>query len=347
MKRVKQSWYIWAIALWATFLLSACQNNKGTSQEIILRNISAAKDSVARITPEGGELRPFVFTPQWTPQAQFAGYYVAKELGFYHEAGLDVTIEHPNATYSAISRIRNSESDATTLQLVQALEIIDNGIPMVNTLQTSMNNGMALVSRNNENPLTQHGARVGIWSAGFDQIPICMNIKEELGYNWIRIASNINPFLVGAVDIICVMTYNEYNLLKQAGIELNDENTFKFKDSDYNIQEDGVYMKRDNYLQHQKEAEAFAQASRKGWEWSKAHKEEALEIVMQYVAKENIATNRVIQRLMLEEIIHLQLDQKTGEQPFTLRRDMVESAVNILHENGLIQHEIDYEELIP
>ena len=55
----------------------------------------------------------------------------------------------------------------------------------------------------------------------------------------------------------------------------------------------------------------------------------------------------MIQRLMLEEIIHLQLDQETGEQPFTLRRDMVESAVNILHENGLIQHEIDYEELIP
>ena len=147
--------------------MTACQSNTETSQEIILRNISAAKDSVARITPEGAELKRFVFTPQWTPQAQFAGYYVAKELGFYREAGLDVIIEHPNATYSAISRIRNSESDATTLQLVQALEIIDNGIPMVNTLQTSMNNGMALVSRNNENPLTQHGAKVGIWSAGF------------------------------------------------------------------------------------------------------------------------------------------------------------------------------------
>ena len=25
------------------------------------------------------DLQPFVFTPQWMPQAQFAGYYVAKE----------------------------------------------------------------------------------------------------------------------------------------------------------------------------------------------------------------------------------------------------------------------------
>ncbi len=44
-----------------------------------------------------------VFTPQWTAQAQFAGYYAALELGFYKEEGLDVVIEHPNASRSAIA----------------------------------------------------------------------------------------------------------------------------------------------------------------------------------------------------------------------------------------------------
>lgn len=34
----------------------------------------------------------FIFTPQWTAQAQFAGYYVAQEKGFYKEAGLNVEI---------------------------------------------------------------------------------------------------------------------------------------------------------------------------------------------------------------------------------------------------------------
>ena len=81
-----------------------------------------------------------VFTPQWTAQAQFAGYYVAQEMGFYKEAGLDVEIVHPTATLTAINRIRNNESQATTLQLCQAMEIIDRGIPLVNILQTSMNN---------------------------------------------------------------------------------------------------------------------------------------------------------------------------------------------------------------
>ena len=34
----------------------------------------------------------FVFMPQWTAQAQFAGYYVAMEKGFYKAEGIDVDI---------------------------------------------------------------------------------------------------------------------------------------------------------------------------------------------------------------------------------------------------------------
>ena len=61
-----------------------------------------------------------VFTPQWTAQAQFAGYYVAEAKGFYRQAGIDVRIEHPSSTQPAMSRLRNNQCQATTLQLCQA-----------------------------------------------------------------------------------------------------------------------------------------------------------------------------------------------------------------------------------
>ena len=287
-----------------------------------------------------------IFTPQWSAQAQFAGYYVAQEKGFYKQAGIDVEIVHPSVTQSAMSRIRNNESHATTLQLVQAMDIIDNGIPLVNILQTSMNNALVIASRRNKNPLTQKGAKVGIWNAGFGQIAICMSIKEGLDYQWIPYASNINLFVSGAIDATLAMSYNEYYQLVQAGFIPTKNNVYRFCDHGYNVQEDGVYMSRDYYMKHREQARRFAAASRKGWEWAAAHPEETLDIVMRYVRKEHIATNRVLQQLMLEDILRLQVDRESKKREFRLRPDMVKQASTLMVENMMLGREITYQEII-
>ena len=287
-----------------------------------------------------------VFTPQWTAQAQFAGFYVAEAKGFFREAGVKVKIEHPSVTLPAMSRLRTNVSQATTLQLCQALEIVDGGIPLVNILQTSMNNGMVIVSARGKDPLTQKGAKVGIWSVGFGQLAISMSIKEHLNYEWVRFAQNINLFLAGALDATLAMSYNEYYQLMQAGIELNDKNVYRFCDHGYNVQEDGVYMTRDYYEKHREQAKKFANACRKGWEWAAQHPDETLDIVMKYVEKNSIATNRVMQRLMLKEVLRLQVDRESKKREFRLRPDMVEQASRLMVENQMLSREVTYEELI-
>ena len=288
----------------------------------------------------------FIFTPQWTAQAQFAGYYVAQEKGFYKEAGINVEIVHPSVTQPAMRRVQNNESHATTLQLAQALDIMDYGVPLVNILQTSMNNGLVIVSRKNKNPLQQKGEKVGIWSAGFGQIAICMSMKEGLNYQWVPFASNINLFVSGAIDATLAMSYNEYYQLLQTGIMLNESNVYRFCDHGYNIQEDGVYMTRSYYESHREQARRFAAASKKGWEWAAAHPKEALDIVMSYVQKEHIATNRILQKLMLDEILRLQVNRETGKREFRLRPDMVKQANTLMYENNMLSREISYDELI-
>ena len=287
-----------------------------------------------------------VFTPQWTAQAQFAGFYVAEAKGFFREAGVKVKIEHPSVTLPAMSRLRTNASQATTLQLCQAMEIVDGGIPLVNILQTSMNNGMVIVSARGKDPLTQKGAKVGIWSVGFGQLAISMSIKEHLNYEWVRFAQNINLFLAGALDATLAMSYNEYYQLMQAGIELNDKNVYRFCDHGYNVQEDGVYMTRDYYEKHREQAKKFANACRKGWEWAAQHPDETLDIVMKYVEKNSIATNRVMQRLMLKEVLRLQVDRESKKREFRLRPDMVEQASRLMVENQMLSREVTYEELI-
>ena len=288
----------------------------------------------------------FIFTPQWTAQAQFAGYYVAQEKGFYKEAGIEVDIVHPSLTQTAISRIHNNESQATTLQLCQAMEIIDAGIPLVNILQTSMNNAMVIVSRRGQDPLTQKGARVGIWIAGFGQLAICMNIKEHLDYEWIRFASNVNLFVAGAIDATLAMSYNEYYQLVQTGLPFTEEHVYRFCDHGYNVQEDGVYMTKAYYETHKEQARKFAEASRKGWEWVAEHPDETLEIVMKYVQQNRIATNRMLQKLMLKEVLRLQVDRESGKREFRLRPDMVQLASRLMTENRMLSREVIYDELI-
>ena len=288
-----------------------------------------------------------VFTPQWTAQAQFAGYYVAEAKGFYRQAGIDVRIEHPSSTQPAMSRLRNNQCQATTLQLCQAMDIIDVGIPLVNILQTSMNNAMVIVSSKDKDPLTQKGARVGIWSVGFGQLAICMSIKDHLDYQWVRLAQNINLFVAGALDATLAMSYNEYYQLIQAGIVMTDKNVYRFCDHGYNVQEDGVYMRRDYYETHREQARRFAEASKKGWEWAAQHPDETLDIVMQYVDKNHIATNRVMQRLMLKEVLRLQVDRESKKREFRLRPDMVRLASQLMVENSMLSREVTYEELIP
>jgi NitT/TauT family transport system substrate-binding protein len=105
-------------------------------------------------------------------------------------------------------------------------------------------------------------------------------------------------------------------------------------------------MTREYYEKHREQARKFAEASRKGWEWAAQHPDETLDIVMEVVDREHIPTNRVMQRLMLKEVLRLQMDRESKKQEFRLRPDMVKLASNMMLENKMLTREVTYDELI-
>lgn len=290
---------------------------------------------------------PFVFTTAWTAQAEFAGYYVAKEKGFYRESGLDVKIQHPSLTSSVYHRLQTDECDAGMFALMSAIDLMGNQeAELVNIFQTSMNSSYFLVSRWNKNPLKQKGMKVAVYNSEPNYLIRMLDKREQMGFKWIYFTSNVNVFLSGAVDAMVVVSYNEYYQLLQAGFTMKEEQIYRFKDHGYNIQENGVYVKRAYFEQHPQQVKAFADASRRGWEWAAEHPEEALDIVMKYVEIDQVPTNRVMQRLMLQEILRLQQDAKSGKREFRVRPDMVKQASGLMMESGLLRREVTYEELI-
>ena len=87
------------------------------------------------------------FTPQWTPQSQFAGYYAALENGYYEEAGIDVDIMHPAKSYSSINMLLDGSADIITSELIQAMDAVDEDIKLVNLLQTTQHSTLVLLAR--------------------------------------------------------------------------------------------------------------------------------------------------------------------------------------------------------
>ena len=302
--------------------------------------------ALAAAIPAVGQTK-FVFSPQWMAQAQFAGYYVAKEMGFYEEEGLDVEISHPFATQALEDRVRSGGSQAYSMFLSEAMELVDKGVPVVNILQTSMNSSMVIVSRYGADPLGLRNAKVITWRAGFGQIPMCISAREHLDYRWITASSSLNLFVAGAVDATLATSYNEYYQLLQTGLVTPGKGIYRFSEQGYNIQEDGVYMTAAAYKKDPDSAERFVRASRRGWEWAAEHPDETLEIVMSYVKEFRIPTNRVLQQLMLEEVLRLQLDPDSGKREFRLRPDMVRKASALMLEGGILKNEVTVEQLLP
>ena len=288
----------------------------------------------------------FVFTTAWTAQAEFAGYYVAKELGFYDEMDLDVVIQHPSLTSSALNRIKSDECDAAMFSMMSAIDFISQGFAIVNIFQDSMNSSNILVSRWGADPLKMKGQRVAIFNSDPNSLALIMSKHEGMDYEWVRFTSHINLFLSGAVDATMVVSYNELCQLKQAGFNLPEQGMYRFSEHNYNIQENGIYVKRQYFLKHRNTVSKFAAASRRGWEWVAAHPDKALEIVMKYVRNNGVHTNRIMQKMMLEEVLRLQIDQDSKRREFRVRADMVQKANKLMLEAGMLKREVTYKELI-
>ena len=286
-----------------------------------------------------------VFTPQWTPQSQFAGYYVAQEKGFYKEAGVEVDFQHPSVSYSALNRLMEGSSDMITTQLTQAMIAIDRGIPMAHVLQTSQKNGLVLLGRSDSIRTIEdlRKKKVGVWKAGFGELAYIMDAELRLGIKWIPFLEGTNLFISGAIDATLAMSYNEYLQIRVSGHE--DKIPIRLSDIGYDYPEDGLYVSLDFYRRYPEKVKAFVEASRKGWEWTHEHSEEALDIVMKWAEKEQVHTNRIFQRWMLEEILRLQCEKDKEKPSFRLDAGVVKKLSDLLLKHHRIHNPVTAEKL--
>jgi NitT/TauT family transport system substrate-binding protein len=286
------------------------------------------------------------FTPQWLPQAQFAGYYVALEKGFYTDEGLRVEIKHPSASVNATEMLKNNTADIISLFLVSAMKARNDDFKMVNIAQLSQHSALMFVTHKNSGieKLNQlDGKRIGIWKSGFDEVPKALIQSNNYKVEWIPILSSINMFMIGGIDAMTVMWYNEYDQIINAGKNPDELNTFNFADYGCDIPEDGLYCLESTYLQRKHDLEKFVRATMRGWEYAKENEEEALEIVLAEMKKAHVATNLTHQKWMLECMLQLiEPDTKNVKKGELADTDFHKTR-NMLKEGNHIDGNISYD----
>ena len=231
---------------------------------------------------------------KWVTQAQFGGYYVALEKGFYEAADLDVTIKPGGPDVAPVQVLLGGGADVMVDWMPSALAARENGAPVVNIAQPFKSSGMMLTCLKESGitgPEDFAGKTLGVWFYG-NEYPFLswmsqLGLSTEGGDDGVEVLKqgfNVDPLLQKQAACISTMTYNEYWQVIDAGISADDLITFKYEDQGVATLEDGLYV-----LESTLEDDAmkdklarFVAASMEGWKWAEQNPEEAAMIVLEY-----------------------------------------------------------------
>jgi NitT/TauT family transport system substrate-binding protein len=249
---------------------------------------------------------------KWVTQAQFAGYYVAKDKGFYKDANLDVTIKAGGPDIAPEQVIAGGGADVIVDWMPAALAAREKGVKLVNIAQPFKKSGLELTCRKETGvtkPADFKGKTLGVWFFGNEYPFLAWMAKLKIpttggksGVTVIKQGFNVDPLLQKQADCISTMTYNEYWQVIDAGIPANQLVVFKYEDQGVATLEDGLYVIEDKL----KDAAfvdkmgRFVKASMKGWAYAREHADEAVKIVLSN--DETGAQTEHHQAQMLQEI---------------------------------------------
>lgn len=250
---------------------------------------------------------------KWLTQAQFAGYLVAEAKGFYRNAGLAVSIRPGGPDIDPAAALATGKADVAVDWMPSALAARDRGIPIVNIAQIFQRSGMMLTCRRDRGirrPADLRGKSIGVWSAG-NQYPF-LAWMAKLGLTTTGAAPDVRVVPQGAgvdlllqkrADCISTMSYNEYLLVRDAGLKPSQLTVFRYEDEGVATLEDGLYTTEAEFTDAnmRERLVRFVRATADGWRYALANPRQAIAVVMHAGAQGDAAH----QQRMLKEVAKL------------------------------------------
>ncbi len=246
------------------------------------------------LAPAAWALDDVTLQLKWVTQAQFAGYFVALENGYFEEEGLNVTIRPGGPDIAPPQVIAGGGADVIVEWMPAALAARESGLELVNIAQPFKRSGMmltCLAETGVASPEDFPGRTLGVWFFG-NEFPFLSWMSTlgiptdggEEGVEVLRQGFNVDPLLQNQADCISTMTYNEFWQVIDAGISEDELVTFKYEDQGVATLEDGLWVLEERLEDPDfvDKMARFVRASMRGWEWAAENIEEAAMIVLEF-----------------------------------------------------------------
>jgi len=294
MNRGKSWVRVAAVAASGLLFLTTCSSSDETASETTdaaTAEETAAEEGAAECT----ELTPVTLQLQWFVQAQFGGYYAAKDLGYYEEQCLDVTILEGGVDIVPQTVLAQGGADYAISWVPKALASREQGAGIVDVAQVFRTSGTLQVSWADSNITTAadlKGKKVGNWGFGNEYELFAGMTKAGLDpandVELVQQQFDMQALLNREIDAAQAMTYNEYAQVLET---VNPDTGELYQPADFNVinwNDEGTAMYQDAIwaseerladAAYQDTTQRFVTASLKGWIQCRDNAQECADII--------------------------------------------------------------------
>lgn len=302
-----------AVMIMAISLLAGCggnNNNNAPAAEATAGTGASASPAIAAAAEPAAEPVTVKLQLKWVPQAQFAGYFLAQDKGYYAEEGLNVEILPGGPDIVPEQQVAGGSADIGVDWVASLLTSQEQEMPLVQIAQIYQKSGLVLVSKKEagiSGGADLKGKKVGNWMGGNEFEILALFDKYKLDsnkdLNFTKQGFTMDQFLGGEIDAASAMTYNEYQVVLESGIKAEELNVIDMNDEGVAMLEDNLFANKEWLADNKETAAKFVRASLKGWKDAIADPEAAVDSVMK-LAEEG-STSREHQLTMMTEVAKL------------------------------------------
>ncbi len=281
----------------------------------------------------------------WLDQFQFAGYYVAREKGFYKEVGLDVEIKKFNATLKPVDEVLNNKA---TYAIGRSSLIIDKSqghdiVLMTSIFQSSPSVLLATKESNINSVKDFSGKKIMTTSDVAQSISFLAMANQEMvpkrDMIFLKHSFNVDDLINKKTDLMSAYTSNEPFLLKQKGI---DYRIFDPKDYGFDFYSDILFTSANEIRANKQRALKFKQASLNGWKYAFEHIDETIDLILaRYNTQKKSRSALRFEADTLKKLAYI------NKIPLgTINKDKLQRIYDFYHLMGLVKQPINLHGLI-